>query len=269
MLCFLALSWIAAAPAADTFGKAQTAYDNYEFAPAAQLYRKAIASGQLDPHRTAQARLRLGFSLFIAQDRAGAEIALADLFDHEPAFILERRGVHPDLLKFYDSQHEKWLSAHVPPVPPHVTPAPLPPTIHADPPTAPVQTEGYRPAPWPVRLIPLGVGQFANGDPVGGGIWLGAELALIGLNIVSSLEHFSRCDGNQSNCRELNTARAWFYVQDVSAGLLIATAVLGVVDALVWSPKRGEKRYATRAANARLSLAPIPGGGAAAVAFSF
>ena len=267
MLCFVALSFLAAAPAPDAFGKAQEAYDNYDFAPAAQQYRKALAGGTLDPVRASLARLRLGFSLFISQNRPSAEAAIADLLDKDPTFALERRGVHPDLLKFYDAEYEKWRRAHpvaqtVVPVPPQDVPRKEPPRV--DPPPTLVVHDEYRPAPWPLRLLPLGVGQFANGDPVGGGVWLSVELALVGLNVVSAIEHNSLCDANQANCRDLGTARTWFYLQDVSAALIVATAVAGVIDAFVWSPARGASRY-----HAHLALTPIRGGGAAALALEF
>lgn len=250
--------WLGAAAAADvdTMALANQAYDNYEFAQAATLYEKAIASGKLQGETAkSNARVKLSFSRYIANDQLGAKKALADLFAENPPFVLDRKGIHPDLLKFYDGERSKHPTAAVAPT---VVPTPTPaPTVTS---SAPVK---YEPAPIILRLLPLGIGQFANGDPVFGGIFLGSELVLVGLNIATAVSQGKTCNARNEQCTDIGKETGLFVTQNISAGLIIAVAVFGVVDAIVWSPARGEERAL------KVAIAPHPGGASLVFAKEF
>lgn len=248
--------WLSAAAAADvdTMALANQAYDNYEFAEAATLYEKAIASGKLQGETAkSNARVKLSFSRYIANDPVKARKALAELFAENPPFVLDRKGIHPDLLKFYDGERSKYPTTAVTPA---VVSAP-PAAVTS---SAPVK---YEPAPIILRLLPLGIGQFANGDPVFGGIFLGSELVLVGLNIATALSQGKTCNARNEQCTDIGKETGLFVTQNISAGLIIAVAVFGIVDAILWSPARGEERALN------VAIAPHPGGASLVFAKEF
>ena len=137
----------------------------------------------------------------------------------------------------YDQEKERFATAQV-------ETAPAPPVVIA----APQPT--YQPAAWPLHLVPFGVGQFANHDPVAGCAFLAIELALLATHIVSTLVMESGRDPRYRDFRDYDRAVGLWYSRTLSGAALIGVAIAGVVDAGVWSPTRGA---------ARLTLAPAVG----------
>lgn len=238
---FFAATLMASSASADPLAVANEAYDSYEFEVAIKQFKVALSS-LTPPEKRAEAHVKLAFSYFISQQQSLARGALATLFQEQPAHVLDRKGVHPDLLKFYDAERAKV------PVPVAPTPPPSPSTqakVNAAPP--------YEPAHIVVRLLPLGIGQFANGDPIVGGVFLGTELLLVAVNIATAVSAGKTCNARFEQCTDIGKEMALFVTQNVSAALLIGVTVFGIIDAIVWSPDRAEARYKE---NNKLSLVP-------------
>lgn len=287
-----------AASAAELLVKAKAAYDDYSFDKAAKFYKDALQKGIKDPAKRDGARLYYAFSLFIlGNKKKEAQRQLRELFAATPEHTLNEPGLHPDLEKFYRDERAQWLSKHAPPVvapepkappaeppavavvasPPPATapsvreppqpPAPITAAPAATSPTVSLQTsapprapDAYAPAHWAVRLLPLGVGQFANGDPVGGAAWLSAEVALIALHVTGVvLQEQQRIPGTAFYASP--SATSWWYVRTIGGAAAIAVAVAGVVDAMLWSPGRAEAR-----ARGGFALTPFVGPHEAGVA---
>ncbi len=228
--------------------QAEQRYIHYAFNDAARLYAQAIASGDLHDRPTlTHAWLYLAFSRFIAQpDKTSARAALRGLFELEPNYVLNEPGLHPELVKFF-AQEKAAFAEQAKNTPPPVTQPPPPP-----PPPS------YRPAPWFVRVLPLGIGQFAGRDPLGGTAFLLSEVTLVALNVVGAVQAGGLRSGDSKvDAAHFNSAVAWWSVQTVAGGVLIATCVLGAIDGLLWSPARG----AARATNAVTPLVFAKGAG--------
>lgn len=94
-------------------------------------------------------------------------------------------------------------------------------------------------APWYLKIIPFGVGHFANGDPVAGGVFLGIELAALGAHVavaVTNQSSLGRDGGYPAGRKPL------YYAQNVTVGVLAAACIVDVVDAFVWSDARAKRR---------------------------
>jgi len=85
-----------------------------------------------------------------------------------------------------------------------------------------------------VSLMPFGIGQFQNAEPVKGGLFLGGELLTLGLNIGAyvAAEALRGDDGLYSPANA-SRARSLRYVQYASLGAFVALVVWGVIDSTV------------------------------------
>ncbi|MBM4396951.1 MAG: hypothetical protein FJ087_14835 [Deltaproteobacteria bacterium] len=83
-------------------------------------------------------------------------------------------------------------------------------------------------------FMPLGIGQFQNGEPVKGGLFLSGQLLALGMNIGGFLgtEALRGSDGMYSPA-DAARARDLRYVQYVGLGALAALVVWGVIDSAV------------------------------------
>lgn len=110
--------------------------------------------------------------------------------------------------------------------------------------SAPISIETvYTPAPWYLKILPLGIGQFANGDPAGGAGWLVSELVLIGANI--GLAAFNETQFRNGYPRtELYPALYWAQLGSAIGAYVLGA--FGVLDAFLWSPGRARARTMRR-----------------------
>ncbi len=228
----------AATPRAE-LKRAEVAYDNYRYAEAISTLRKLLSGTALEDGPSHQkARFVLAMALYLSNKESDAGVELQRLFRENVDYAIDRETLHPDLVRFFDSEHARYLSGLQRSV--------------AQPPAAPAKKTEVVSATsfgdrniW-IRIFPLGIGQFANADPLAGGLFLGVELACIGTNVAAATVRYSARTAAGDYPASTN-AGSWQIVQDVSAGAAVVVALFGVIDAFVWSPARGDRRLAERA----------------------
>jgi hypothetical protein len=99
-------------------------------------------------------------------------------------------------------------------------------------------------APRELMWVPFGVGQIANGQRVVGAVFLVTELVLVASTVATYFAHqaVTPADGTLEGVEEFTqaqTAQALEITNWVSAGLLGAVAIAGIVHANVtWQPER-------------------------------
>lgn len=253
------------------------------FEQAISPLRKALGSSLLTTAEQKRGRLALAQALFYSNKTAPARAELKLWLKQFPNDKLDEAMYPPDFVAFFRSVHddvEKQRRSEVKPTearrpdpvksepkpepkvdPPHteskvVEPrmpetkvSPQKPAVQAamtpEPKAVVVETPpDSRPgsAPWYLKLLPFGVGQFANGDTFGGGLWLGVELALLAGHVSIAVYNQTSL-GPDGGYPAGSQSRVFYVAQNVSAGLLIATCVMGVVDAFVWSPDRAARAH--------------------------
>jgi len=99
--------------------------------------------------------------------------------------------------------------------------------------------------PYWINFIPLGAGQFQNGQRVKGFVVLGSQAALAALSLGTGLGVYFGYSGRPLNREEYDTARTLSVVQVASAALCGALVAYGIIDALVYHTPRSvtERRY--------------------------
>lgn len=249
------------------------------FEQAISPLRKALGSGVLSAAEQKRGRLALAQSLFYASKPAPARTELKLWLKQFPNDQLDEAMYPPDFVAFFKGVHdevEKQRRTEVRPAevkrsepvksepkvdPAHTEPNVVEPrmpetkvsppkpaepsAVTAEPKSLVVDTPSTSPpgsAPWYLKILPFGVGQFANGDTFGGGIWLGVELALLAGHVSIAVYNQTSL-GPDGGYPAGTQSRVLYVAQNVSAGLLIATCVMGVVDAFVWSPDRAARAH--------------------------
>lgn len=221
MIVFVVLSAVLGT-AENDFRGAQNSYDAYQYDKAIQQLNAMLATPPTNAKLRQDARALLSFSHYLKRDEANARTALRELLRENVDYVIDREALHPDLVRFYDTERNAYI-ASLKTTPLQIAqPGPSQPTL------------GDR-QPW-LRVIPLGVGQFVNQDYVTGGIFLGTELALIALNVAGSVWRYSLYDSASGTYRA--GAVEAQVLQNVGAIGAIVAAVIGIVDAFVWSPSR-------------------------------
>jgi len=287
-LLFLALLVPPPEPPEEMFKHANEAFRRTEFELAIDLYRNLLNPPLLPPAKIQQTRMRLAESLFFTQHQDEAKREVSALLRINPNAKTDA-SVPPDFAEFFASAKRDLLAnaakKKVPTAkpeptvvvtqsPPPQAPSPAPivavPVAVAPAPAsqatalAPKQGMERQPmwhaAPWYLKIIPFGGGQLANHDPVGGGVFLGLEVAFLATNIVTTLMN-DKERATYGGFRHSQPYPALYDVQLGSAIALYATLAVGLVDAFVWSPGRGERR-------AHVSVAPTADGRGAAAALS-
>lgn len=263
--------------------KGKASYDDYEFDKAAAYFADALRVGVAVKSVLEQLHLYYAFSLFALEKKDEAKAQLRALFAASPEFSLTEKGLHPDLVALFDQERAaaqpkvevKPEPTPEPKVEPKAEPKPEPKAIvvapEPEPPAPNVVVEtiappAYQSAHPVVKLIPGGVGQFANGDPLGGGLFLSVELALVGVHVAFAvLDELSRAAiaprlaaGENIPANEQLTMNLYYGLR-MAAGLsAAAVAIIGIIDAFVGSPARGEARHKLRYT---VTPTPLPSGG--------
>ena len=278
---FLLVSTAHAAPRAETLlKKAKASYDDYEFDKAAAYYEDGLRAGVTDQGKREQALLYYAFSLFGLERKADASTQLRELFTLNPGYTLDRKGLHPSLLKFYDDERAAAIQATAKASPPVKAPektGETPKTITVVPTesTPSVVTTKiappYQSAHPVVKLLPLGIGQFANGEPLGGSLFLVVELGLIGANVAFAvLDENARAQlarqGSEATAQQQADITLFYAMRTASGVAAILVGAFGILDAFLWSPERGEARHKKRFS---FMIAPTPSGGAFAASLRF
>ncbi|MCC6810566.1 MAG: hypothetical protein IT381_24260 [Deltaproteobacteria bacterium] len=281
LLCVALLT--TAAPKAPVKGetlaqKGKLAYDDYEFDKAAAYFQDALKAGIADGRTREQTLLYLAFTLFGLQKNSEAKAQLRSLFKANPGYVLDQKGLLPELARFFEHEqaaYQKELEAEKAVLESHGKPkvvVTVPVETLPTEPAKPVVTSDvvplYQSAHPAVKLLPFGIGQFANGDPVGGSLFLVGELLLIGANVASAvLDTQARATYASAPTAELERQIWMFYgLRTASGAAAIVLGAVGILDAFLWSPTRGRARYER---GLRATFVPIPLRDGAGVASSF
>ena len=253
--------------------RANEAFRRTEFEQAIPLFRELLNPPLLTPSKIAQARMRLAESLFFTQHQSEAKRELHVLLANEPSAKTDA-SVPPDFADFFAAtKHDYFASAPAKKKPkldtkveptivvtspaPLVadTPAPLvakpeprpesrpttaPPTTAPPVVAPPVAADLWHGAPWYLKIIPFGGGQFANHDAAGGGVFLALEVAFLATNIATTIIN-DKERSTYGGFRHTQPYPALYGVQLGSAVATYATLVVGLIDAFVWSPTRGAR----------------------------
>lgn len=211
-----------ASPESD-LATARTAYEAYRYDQAISQLDKLLGAAPKNAQTRQDAQALLAFAHYLKRDQEKARIAVRLLLQENVDYKVDREALHPALVQFYDDERNAYIASL------KTQPA-LVPQLKLE----PAPTLGDR-QPW-LRAVPLGVGQFANEDYVTGGVFLGLEVALIALNVAGSVWRYSSLDSTTNTYR--SGARKAQVLQNVAAISAIVTAVVGIVDAFVWSPTR-------------------------------
>jgi hypothetical protein len=161
------------------------------------------------------------------EDRGNAEKEFRQVFRLQPNYEADKKRSPPAVLEFVE-----YVRARIRDDALRVEPAQPPePAVAA--PAAPVDAPKFN----PLSLIPFGIGQLATGDYTAGTIFISFDVALFAASLSLYLVRQSeRAPGDEY----LNKPRAdaMQIAQNVLSGAFVAVAIIGFVDALVWSPKR-------------------------------
>lgn len=223
------------------------------------LYPLRIAKDEV-----ARARFALAQAYYFTEHTEKARRELQLLFKKNPSFHTNAKAFPPDFISFYeqtrsesaeDKPHVRVMASPSAPAQAPTVSAPQsrpPPRTQSQPATqaspapravSPVMVHATSPsASWYLKLIPFGVGQFVNHDPLGGGVFLGLGIVTIGANIALSIYNGSK--RLPSGDYPMNAGYPALYImQDVTAGAAITVAIIGIVDAFMWSPARAAARH--------------------------
>lgn len=169
---------LSGAPTATPEAIFRSAIEDFEFgehAAAAKKLESVLSPIQLQSREDViVARQYLGACFQLLDDHARAEEQFLLLLAMDPTHKLDPEVFSPALVQLFEQVREK---TKVEPTPP--------PPVAAPPPGPPPPSVGIgRPAPThephsaALSLVPFGVGQFANEQPVKGAVFAGAEVAL-------------------------------------------------------------------------------------------
>lgn len=231
-------------------GVFRAAIEDFEFGEHAAAAKKL--EGVLDPIQLVSredvivARQYLGacYQLMNEEDRARAQFKL--LLAMDKAHRLDPEVFSPALVKLF----EEVRAAFVPEPPPPVK-APPPPVLEVAPGGAALGIVKPRPEYEPhsraLSFVPFGVGQFANDQSVKGGIFAGAEVALLGTALTTFLMFESlkikRIDGATGEvlsvefaAEDADRARTLQTIYLATFWTGVVVAVGGIVEALISYP---------------------------------
>lgn len=249
----LALLLLVTAPTTDKkMADAEKVYDDGQFARAAKLFEAVLAANPPSSKMRQNARLLLGFSRYWAGDGDRARAVLRELLRENPDFPVDPSLHHPELVKLFEGERKAYQDSIAPPPVPASAPAPkqdvvAKPVVEA---AAEIKTTGDR---YPgLRILPLGIGQFVNHDRVGGAIFLSLELALVAANVTAAIIDY-RLEVAPGEFLPGALEARW--VQNITGITAVVVAVIGIIDAFVWSPARGRTSLASE--RTAINLGPL------------
>ncbi|MBI5545977.1 MAG: tetratricopeptide repeat protein [Deltaproteobacteria bacterium] len=227
----------AASSEAPTPGVAEAvqSYENGEYAPAVEGFEKAIAAGIASRSERSLARLYLASALLSLKEADRARTVLAALVADDPSATADTAIFPPRLLQLLEESRRAAGPRPAPARDESVSKADLPlappPPLLLVPAAPPAEPPAFA-----LALVPFGVGQFANGSPRKGALFLSGELLAYGTFAVGLGVFQAKVVGHDSNGTVIlqnQSDNRWqvLYLAALYTGLAI-TAV-GIVDAII------------------------------------
>jgi tetratricopeptide (TPR) repeat protein len=280
----LAIPAVLAADEFDDFTKARNAYEGGEYQAAVERFTALLAAEPRNPVIVNESLKLLGVSYLFVGDPAAAEAALLKLLTLSPDFELDPMLFPIEVIDFFTdvkARNDERLAA-------------LARARATEEEARRKAEEKHRLAEieklkrnvylerstekrsWLVALLPLGAGQFQNGEPVKGALFLGGEV-LLGAAAATTFglheslrdraaEPFESAEDRESYERLEQGLRI---ANQVSLGALAAVAVAGIIDSAVrferervtWQPveEREVPENLRPGGSARLRIAPLAG----------
>lgn len=208
--------------------QAQQAFDNAQYAKAADLSAKELAAlEQFERGTTVEqdARERQVLSLFFAERKPEAKAAHAELVRAFPRFHFDPDRHGPDVVAFFEPE------ASAPKKEIRAAPSPQPPIVLKP---APHSQGAERHWQW-YYLAPLGIGQYLAGSPIRGTVLLALELGFVAANIAgyALIQAQRQPDGG---VRSVSAASNAQILMNVGFFGVIASAIAGIVDGAAFEP---------------------------------
>lgn len=218
-----AASPVLAAPRAESVAKGVHLYEYGDYESATQVLVSALAAGLAGQEDRTTARTYLAAALYAQNDATRARKVLRSLLAEDRTAVAEATAFPPRFVELFDETRRELG------IPPPGAGKP-PPRLTLDGPPKERASLG-------VTLVPFGVGQFAEGSPGKGAVFLGGELVAFGTFAVSlSAFEAKKVDGpflgggtfdDPAGARRLQT----IYLVSFWSG--VAIAAIGVADAVI------------------------------------
>jgi hypothetical protein len=227
LLAILALAALAspalAAPRSPAVAKGVHLYEYGDYESATQVLVSALAGGIPEQEDRTAARTYLAAALYAQNDAGRSRKVLRSLLAEDRGAVAEATAFPPRFVELFDETRRE-LGIPAPGL------AKTPPKLTLDGPPKDRASLG-------VTLVPFGVGQFAEGSPGKGAVFLGGELLAFGTFAVSlSAFEAKKVDGSflgggtfddPAGARRLQT----IYLVSFWSG--VAIAAVGVADAVL------------------------------------
>ena len=243
----LATAVLAAAPLSawaapeDDFERGRNAYLFGDYRAVIAALDPLVESGQrlADPNLHLQALELLGLAHYFINQRPQAKLVFQKLVRFRPDHVLNPVLVPPDAVAFYADEVRDPLLAIIEEERAAVREQQR------------IEEENRRLANQVLveletvrnsrfaALLPFGIGQFQNDDPVWGGIFLGTQVVAVGLSVgFFSMAESLRGEGGNYAPADLNRARDLQTGQLISGGVAVGLMAVGIAHALfTFEPK--------------------------------
>lgn len=159
-------------------------------------------------------REMLGASYWWKKDATRFREQFTRLLQDNPRFVLDAFYYPPEMVRDFSELKQQLVDAGLIQVPPDELPKPK------------LETQTYLMTPLALAFVPFGVGQFANGDPTFGVLFLSLESSLLAANVGTWLWMYSANPHGSDR-----TIGLWCLYG--SLGLLTGTAIWGIIDAVL------------------------------------
>lgn len=268
----------------DDFTKARNAYEGGEYAAAVERFTALLASEPRNPAIVLESQKLLGVSYLFVGDQIAAEAALLKLLTLSPEFELDPMLFPIEVIDFFTdvkARNDERLAALT--------------RARASEEAVRRKAEEERrlaeieklkrnvylersreQRSWLVAVLPLGSGQFQNGEPVKGVLFLGGELLLGAAAATTFALHEDLRDRAKEPFESPDDREAYERLESglrianqVSLGVLAAVVVAGVIDSVVrfeketvtWQPveERDVPENLRPAGAARARIVPVFG----------
>ncbi|RJO72609.1 MAG: hypothetical protein C4523_02930 [Myxococcales bacterium] len=213
------------ASGADILMLGKNLYDYGDYPEMVRILELGLEKSLFSSDEEAEVHQMLGIGHFILQNRPKAREHFLQLLTGEPTYQLDPIFVPPIIIEYFESLREEnreLLAAIL---------AQRRGEQQAEPPEGELLREKN---PYFVNFIPFGAGQFQNGEPIKGTLFLTGEIVALGLNAAGYFvsREFAGDDGYYTS-GNAEQARQWRIVQYAGLGALGALVIGGVIDAIL------------------------------------
>ncbi len=211
----------------DLVERGRNLFEYGDYPSVIKVLRYGLENNRFNDEELLEAHRLLGVVYLILQKRDQAREHFLILLTREPDYELDPLYVPPIIIDFFETTREENKD---------LLDAIRARRLGEGEARKPLETTTvvHNVNPYYINFIPFGAGQFQNGEPVKGTLFLVGQTVALALNVSGYFMSISLegSDGLYSK-GDSNTARNWRIVQYSALGALSALVIGGVVDALV------------------------------------